>query len=96
MEIFGSNQREQTGVYLCDLRGHSIPAFRRATPAMDMDCELLESVRYCASVYTSLTSMRLTFREQSIKDLGGHHGLVAKIYAYDQMHDIFDGIYDIY
>ena len=29
-------------------------------------------------------------------DLGGHHGLVAIVCTYDQMHDIFDGMFDIY
>ena len=33
-------QSGHVGVCWCDLRGHSIPVFRRATAAVDMDCEL--------------------------------------------------------
>ena len=63
LEILELNQREHAGVHLCDLRGHNTAVFRRATPAMDMNSELLESVRDCACVYMSRTSMSLTFRE---------------------------------
>ena len=96
LERLESNEREYAGVYWCDLRGHSIPIFRRATPAVDMDCELLESVRDCASVCPSRASTRLTFCEQSIMELGGHHGLVAIICTYDQIHGVFDGMFEIY